>query len=394
MITRVFLLSLVLSSFVSCNKTYSPEIESALQLAGNNRKELVHVLEHYRRSPDDSLKLRAAEFLISNMPGKYSEGYDASWNDVATVKLRWTSSSDKQLVTDTYRIGEKYIRPDVKHITADFLIANIDLAFQSWQDKPWKNQVSFDIFCEEILPYRVGAEPLEHWREKALASFHDLNVYFQQDSTLTTVDACRAVNYLLPAFLMDWDFPPMSYTQLMASHRGNCDRMASLAIFAMRALGIPVSFEFTPLNYNAAAGHSWNAVSDSAGRHISFMGTEVGPGLPHQGNSGITTQVYRATFAEQHSLPSGLSKKALEKISPKHSKNVSLEYNGYQKVAVPVLFAQNDSTTIRYLASPVIRNGRLSDTRITIHLPSIKTCSICRYTTLMMSKSQSIIRLS
>jgi hypothetical protein len=61
---------------------------------------------------------------------KKSEHYDAPWNDVATVHLRWTSSSDKQMVLDSYGLGKPVIRQDVEHITADYLINNIDLAFK------------------------------------------------------------------------------------------------------------------------------------------------------------------------------------------------------------------------------------------------------------------------
>jgi hypothetical protein len=66
--------------FISCTR-YSPEIEEVLKQAGNNRSELEQVLEHYSHDPADSLKLRAAEFLIVNMPEKYSEYYDAPWTD-------------------------------------------------------------------------------------------------------------------------------------------------------------------------------------------------------------------------------------------------------------------------------------------------------------------------
>ena len=51
------------------------QLENALCLAGENRIELEKVLNRYARNPGDSLKLRAAEFLIENMPGhSYYEG--------------------------------------------------------------------------------------------------------------------------------------------------------------------------------------------------------------------------------------------------------------------------------------------------------------------------------
>ena len=39
-------------------------LEQALRLAGDNRPELERVLAHYSQRPEDSLKLRAARFLI------------------------------------------------------------------------------------------------------------------------------------------------------------------------------------------------------------------------------------------------------------------------------------------------------------------------------------------
>jgi hypothetical protein len=57
---------------ISCTRQqYSPEIESVLEQAGDNRSELEQVLQHYSQDPADSLKLKAAEFLIINMPNKY-----------------------------------------------------------------------------------------------------------------------------------------------------------------------------------------------------------------------------------------------------------------------------------------------------------------------------------
>ena len=55
---------------VSCQmKTAAPGIEEALSKAGGNRSELLRVLRHYEES-GDSLKLRAAAFLIGNMADK------------------------------------------------------------------------------------------------------------------------------------------------------------------------------------------------------------------------------------------------------------------------------------------------------------------------------------
>lgn len=49
---------------------------------------------------------------------------------------------------------EKDIIYDIKKLTSDFLIRNIDLAFQVWKE-PWAKEVSSNDFCRYILPYRA-----------------------------------------------------------------------------------------------------------------------------------------------------------------------------------------------------------------------------------------------
>lgn len=47
-------------------------MEKALIFAGDNRVELEKVLYHYNQCVADSLKYKAAHFLIRNMPDYYS----------------------------------------------------------------------------------------------------------------------------------------------------------------------------------------------------------------------------------------------------------------------------------------------------------------------------------
>ncbi|GHT53165.1 hypothetical protein AGMMS49982_15470 [Bacteroidia bacterium] len=321
---------------IACSH-YSPEVENVLKQAGDNRSELEKVLRHYSQDSADSLKLRAAEFLIVNMPDKYSEYYDAPWNDVATVNLRWTSSSDKQMLLDTYKLGNPIVKEDVKYISANYLINTIDLAFKVWHEQPWGKYISFETFCEEILPYRVGTEPLEDWREKVLASFADVNRSLKKQPNITAVEACRKINALLPKFRIDKDFSNMNYSMLMASTKGTCVEMSTLAVFVMRALGIPVTIDYTSKWYNYNSGHTWNVVSDSSGNHIPFMGTETGPGAPQLFNYLSGTKMFRQMFANQAisitELPLELQNLSI--------KDVSLEYAGYSNIEVPIRFSSD-----------------------------------------------------
>ncbi len=106
----------------SCTQT---RLERALAMAGDNRAELEKVLTHYTQNPADELKLRAAEFLIENMPWHYS--YGGEWYD---DYVRRVDSMHHDLPIELrlvlYTLPEKYpslagkleIRPDVENITA------------------------------------------------------------------------------------------------------------------------------------------------------------------------------------------------------------------------------------------------------------------------------------
>ncbi len=62
----------IILNFISlsylCSCTNSTMLSDSLAKSGSNRAELEKVMKHYSSLPD-SLKLKAATFLIANMPG-------------------------------------------------------------------------------------------------------------------------------------------------------------------------------------------------------------------------------------------------------------------------------------------------------------------------------------
>ncbi|MDR1338692.1 MAG: discoidin domain-containing protein [Prevotellaceae bacterium] len=286
------------------NPPYSPEINEVLFMAGDNRSELEKVLKHYSRNPADSLKLRAAEFLIANMPGKYSLEYEAPFENVVAVYMRWDDIGDRQAVNEAHGLDKETVREDVKYITGDYLINNIELSFRVWHEQPWGKDVPFDVFCEEILPYRVAFEPLENWREKILSTYTGHNSFFSEHPETTSTEACIRINSQLPRLKLMGRMPKMNYSMIMTTTKGMCDEMSALAIFVTRALGIPVSQDFTLTWPWRNVGHTWNSVYD-CGKRISFMGTEASPGVSHHGSRISSGKVYRRTYANMKNIDAG-----------------------------------------------------------------------------------------
>jgi hypothetical protein len=232
------------------------------------------------------------------MPGKYSEYYNAPWEDIATVSYLLAYASDKEKLLNDYHIGKLVVQDDLHYITAKYLINNIELAFKSWQAAPWGKHVAFDVFCEYILPYRVFTEPLENWREQALAHYADVYRSLLNSADMTAIRACSKINEAFPNFIYGGHFPPMTYRQLMASTRGSHEQQAALAAFVMRAMGIPVTLDVM-LQPSLGNWRAWNIVYDSAGGHIPFVTAEKHPGHWIPKDDWMIAKVFRHTFRRQ-----------------------------------------------------------------------------------------------
>lgn len=371
---KKFIFGSIVTFFISCTSQldYPPQIQEALFKAGNNRGQLEEVLQHYSKNQADSLKLKAAQFLIANMPEKHSEYYDTPWQNIASALYRWNDTPNKEELLTKHNWGKLKVEEDVKFITAEFLINNIELAFKMWNEQPWGKDVPFDIFCEEILPYRIGKEPLENWREKILVAFVDINTYFKKHPDITAVEACGMVNKQLPAFTwVSYPMPAMNYSMLMSTPRGTCDEISALAIFVMRALGIPVTKDFTIQWPNRKLGHSWNSVCDRNGKHISFMGVETNPGDYHLGTQLRKSKVYRSTFARQN-LFNEVDSLIPPELRNHYMKDVSSEYDGCNfNVDVPMHFINTCETNKNiYLlsmgkeASAIVSWGKIKNGKI------------------------------
>ena len=158
---RYFSIVCVLILLSGC-QLKNEQLEYSLQLAGDNRAELEKVLAYYGQNPADSLKHRAAVFLISNMAEHYSfanemmEGY---YNASDSVTKYYKDKSETEIKVALDSISQYFPHvtstSDLKKVKADYLIANIERAFSDWQQGDYARHINFDEFCEYLLPYKV-----------------------------------------------------------------------------------------------------------------------------------------------------------------------------------------------------------------------------------------------
>jgi hypothetical protein len=311
----VLLTVTVLFLFSSCKK--NPNLENALQFAGDNRPELEKVLQLYRKNPADSLKYKAAVFLIENMP--YYRFYKNDKLAVYHKELYQTAIKNNCSGEEAVKILErKYgkLNPgefetlyDAQVITADYLIRNIEQSFKVWHKQAWGKQITFDDFCEQILPYRIKDEPLDDWRETYYNRFQPL-----LDSLLENKnDPVEAIQVLWNELhSMKWvnlEKKPIGYSYpgalnlLNNSRIGDCYECANLAVYAMRALGIPGGLESYLQHPYGRGHHLWNFVTDTLGNNWEFSINGNKPRLPRRIKPHVG-KVYQTCFSSQkESLP-------------------------------------------------------------------------------------------
>lgn len=250
-------------------KTKGVSLEKALSMAGENRVELEKVLEYYK---NDSLKLEAARFLIRNMPFHFSQmEYFVSpegeryipdirnFADNQAVKKHCDSLQEKG-----YTIREEIVY-DIKVLQSNYLIRNIDLAFQVWQ-KPWAKDISFEDFCRFILPYRSQTEVISNLREEFMIRYMPS---LDTARVCNPLDAAKIVHELLcKKIRYQKTGTPLANTirETDQTGIGTCEALCDYTAFVMRAVGIPIAVYQTTWTRMAFI-HNWCAVPYNGSFH-------------------------------------------------------------------------------------------------------------------------------
>ncbi|MDR2916476.1 MAG: discoidin domain-containing protein [Tannerella sp.] len=352
----LFLLSLII--LISCSKE-NDRLQWALELAGENRTELEKVLEHYQNEP---LKLKAAEFLISNMNGFYTshgksmDKYYRIMDSInkAPITMEVLDMRDfYDSIFERYKLNDLKRTSDLESIKSQYLIQRIDHAFEAWQT-PWAKDLSFEDFCEYLLPYRIGTEVLENWEQdyKNYFQYAFDRVDYQTDSALFTICDSISGRYKTNSYFYPDNMPTIKPSFLKHMQVAPCRDFANMFVFIGRTFGIPVAIDYIPQWANHANGHEWSAVIHN-GQSQDFM---IGEKTPLNGHlkkfRNKYTKVFRKTFGIQ---PNSLAILAHgEKLPPAFRnpriKDVTKEYIPVIDLPIEHLIQNKDKGKRVYIA--------------------------------------------
>jgi len=282
-LSRLCIFSFLFSMTISCGYIHNNnKTESALEQAGSNRKELGKVIEHYKGKPEDSLKLKAACFLIENMPGHFSNDTTNLYKYRPVIEkigqLRDKGFSDgiiKELVNPlmdslitVYPLSHIYSKreDDVTTIKSKMLIDNIDLAFEYYNKNPFKDSIIYDDFLEHVLPYRIqNGYCLEDWRRYFTQNFSNRT----KGEFLTVHEFCDSLLHIFNNVKIAWQvadqFPYLKLEDYLRSKMTHCPQKCWFNCLLLRSFGVPVTVDFVPASRVHTLGHEWNALKLNEG---------------------------------------------------------------------------------------------------------------------------------
>ena len=325
----------------SCSSPQDRKLNYTLKMAGENRPELEKVLEHYKNDPE---KLAAARFLIENMYRHFA--YQGE--PVIRVKeaLRCAFEDNTNIPEEVASAAKSYSQDalvkvyDATVITADYLIENIESAFDHWKNRPWNRYLSFEDFCEYLLPYRVGNEQLENWRGPYYKKYG--RVLDSLYSGTDVVEAANQINQYIgrtETLVYNSSFPNLSPGPLFFLDHicGSCFDLRDAAIYIFRSVGIPAAGVFYPRSPNEGMSmHTWAVVKDTNGRDVTVRdpGMEVGRDIEVEYKKG---KVYRNLFGEQRIDPNRMKDQNIpDFFKNPYIKDITENYAGINKLEISI----------------------------------------------------------
>jgi len=190
------------------------------------------------------------------------------------IERYFKSTKDTYLIRSFSFIQQSHSKSELDRLVEDkeFIIRDIETAVNTCREQLDNGKLPFEMFCEYVLPVQVMGEPVENWRE-------DCQREYGRWKGMRTGYVCEQINY---SFMNHFKYgerisnDPKSWTQLKEMKTGDCYDMVQAVIYPLRALGIPVTIDFTYGWGNANGMHAWNTVYID-GKMRPFMGIEGGP---------------------------------------------------------------------------------------------------------------------
>lgn len=151
---------------------------------------------------------------------------------------------------------------DLRSLSAEFLLENVNEAYEARQECAWGDSIPEPIFRNYVLPYANISERRDRWRKDFRRRFGPL----VKDAKTPAEAAAILNNKVFPLVNVKYSTKrkraDQSPYESMETGLASCTGLSVLLIDACRAVGVPARFVGTPLWTNKSGNHSWVEVWD------------------------------------------------------------------------------------------------------------------------------------
>lgn len=186
----------------------------------------------------------------------------------------------EQHLTEEEIIALKYLYAympvnDLADYNGELFLNHVRTTLKIRRDMPW--QVPDHIFLHFVLPYRVNTENIEEHRQ----ILHEQLA--ERTSKLSMTEAILETNYWCHevATYIGSDLRTISPLSMIRNARGRCGEESTLAVAALRSIGIPARQVYTPRWAHCDDNHAW--VEAWADGEWYFIGACEPEARPNQG---------------------------------------------------------------------------------------------------------------
>jgi hypothetical protein len=167
---------------------------------------------------------------------------------------------------------------DLQQLSSDYLLGNVQYAYKAWEESPWKDQISKDLFFNNILPYVSINERRDNWRQSFYEKFKPLIEGIDSPGLAAATLNQKIFPLLKVKYSTKRKKADQSPFESMESGLASCTGLSIMLIDACRAVGIPARFVGTPLWSDGSGNHSWVEVYDQ-GWHFTGAAEPAGDAL-------------------------------------------------------------------------------------------------------------------
>lgn len=307
-------------------------LKESLDLSGDNRVMLEKVLDYYKR---DREKYEAACFLISNMRWHYTKERVMSI-DTSLILYHQKYDSLYYLITKNYRdeqlsdsilqdtlnklsysafkqneffllkepIVTRSFAWDVQSLSTEFIIQHIDNAFKVWRHEPLCKHLSFDEFCECILPYR-SIQNISFFENGRF--FNEIMFkHLEKTNHKNLSGYLKRYHHYVSSMQSFCNIPPLNshvgFYDLFVGQEVDCISSANNACNILRSCGVPLVVNFNTAYKELKGRHFFCSFLDEnkEWRHFNPQSNCLDTVEPLQGKS---LNIIRYTYAAQSDSP-------------------------------------------------------------------------------------------